>query len=363
MQQRTNLMKKLMIIASLIGGPAIAQNLVFNPGFEINGINKTMQYGPATSYFDIYGLHHWSQPTGGSSDYYFTSKSGQVNTKMYGGQKEAASGIGLVGFIAWVPDREYREYTQGELSEPLVAGKKYKFTMKVCAGPQCPYLVNDLGVYFSKDKINDWSTDQTLNLQPQIWLDATAMHANPTQWITVQNVFTAKGGERFFNIGNFMNDSATIVTPCAGDKVLCPYAYFYMDDISVELTNEDPVFRYQPTSLAKQIQAGKTFIARGVNFDLDKATLRPESYIQLHEIAAELKQKPSLKIDIRGYTDSTGNEAHNLQLSRARAKAVADYLISTGIDKSRITYGGYGSANPVSTYDPALNRRVEFVFR
>lgn len=354
-----------MSIAALIAGSStlIAQNLVLNPGFEENTVGKSITFTVGASYFDVYGVRNWIQPTQGSSDYYYKNIAGGTNMLQYGGKQDPASGNALVGFIAWVPGREYREYTEGVLSAPLVAGQKYKFSLKICAGTLSPYLVNDLGVHFSKEKVNNMSTDKTMALKPQVWLDATAMHTSPEQWITLENVFTATGGERYFTIGNFLNDSLTIVTETEGNKMSCPYAYFYMDDIAVAPTNDEPTLPYKPTSLAKQIAPGKTFIARGINFDLDKSTLRPESYLQLHEIAAELKHQPGLKVDIRGYTDSSGSEQHNLQLSKSRAKVVADYLISIGIDRSRITYDGYGSKEPVSAFDPALNRRVEFVFR
>jgi outer membrane protein OmpA-like peptidoglycan-associated protein len=116
-----------------------------------------------------------------------------------------------------------------------------------------------------------------------------------------------------------------------------------------------------PTPLSALIVAGNTFAARGIQFDTDKATLRPESYLQLHAILAELKRKPELKVEISGHTDSTGTAAHNMELSRARAKVVADYLITEGIDKSRITWKGYGYTKPLGN-DAALNRRVEMKF-
>ncbi len=357
-------MEKVIFFTVAIGITTLinAQNLVRNPGFEENTVGKSITFTVGATYFDVYGVKHWAQPTNGSSDYYYKNIAGGTNMLQYGGPHDPASGIALVGFIAWTPGREYREYMQGELSAPLLAGKKYMFSMKVCAGPSCPYLINDLGAYFSKDRISDKANVAALKVEPQVWLDARNMHTSPVSWIEIKNVFIASGGEKFVTIGNFLSDSLTTVTECDGNKVACPYAYFYADDISVQLTNEDPTLPYTPTSLSNHIQAGKTFIARGINFDLDKSTLRPESYLQLHTIAAELKQKKNLRVDIRGYTDSTGSEPHNLQLSRARAKVVADYLVSTGIDRSRITYGGYGSAEPVSATDFALNRRVEFRF-
>ena len=340
-----------------------AQNLVVNPGFEQSGQATDLNWLFGGDMFRSFDVKGWSQSTIGSSDFFLQGSSNTTNIPLYGGSTAGMNGRAFAGFIPWCPDKEYREYFTGELSAPLEKGKKYAFRVKISTGNKNAYLVNDLGVYFTKERFSDQTTDKTVGISPQLWLDATPLQSDPEKWTVIQNVFIAQGGERYFTFGNFLNDSATTVFTRQTSALRCGYAYYYADDVVVELSDEDPVSPIKPTALAGQIQSGKTFIARGINFDLDQSTLRPESYIQLHEIAAELKRKSSLKVDIRGYTDSSGNEPHNLQLSKARAKTVADYLVSTGIDRSRITFGGYGSADPVSTIDPALNRRVEFVFR
>jgi outer membrane protein OmpA-like peptidoglycan-associated protein len=71
-----------------------------------------------------------------------------------------------------------------------------------------------------------------------------------------------------------------------------------------------------------------------------------------------------MKIEISGHTDKTGSEPLNFKLSEARAKAVVDYLIQKGIDRSRMEFKGYGSLQPISDNNTASgrakNRRVEF---
>lgn len=340
-----------------------AQNHVVNSGFDEYGTATDLNWLFGGDMFKSFGVRGWSQPTTGSSDFFFqTNSGGTKNVPPYAGDHAPASGNAFAGFIQWVPGREYREYLTGELSQPLQKGKKYVFRMKICTGDRGSYMVNDLGVYFSNVRISD-STKFTLNHKPQVWLDASLMQSNPEEWTTVENVFVATGNEMYFTVGNFSEDSATTVVKRTTTQPRVEFAYYYADDIVVEPTSADVLLPGKATSLANEVKAGNTFIARGINFDLDKATLRPESYFQLHEILAELKRKPGLKVEIRGYTDSTGNEAHNIQLSKARAKVVADYLISSGIEKSRITHGGFGSANPLPVIDKTLNRRVEFVFK
>jgi len=83
---------------------------------------------------------------------------------------------------------------------------------------------------------------------------------------------------------------------------------------------------------------------------------------KLNEIVETLKTDMDYSVRIEGYTDAVGTEAYNIKLSERRAKAVADYLISKGIDKNKLESVGFGEANPVSTNKTsagrAANRRV-----
>jgi len=102
----------------------------------------------------------------------------------------------------------------------------------------------------------------------------------------------------------------------------------------------------------------------GVNFDLDKSTLRADAKPVLDRMATLLKAHADWKIEVAGHTDSSGGDAHNLKLSQDRAEAVAQYLKSAGVT-STLTSKGYGSTQPLvpNTTDAlrAQNRRVELV--
>ena len=100
-----------------------------------------------------------------------------------------------------------------------------------------------------------------------------------------------------------------------------------------------------------------------VHFDTDKATLTPEGQATLQRAAAAMKGNPNVHLRLEGYTDSTGEASHNDSLSDQRAKTVVDYLQGQGIERSRLTGAGFGSAKPVDTnatdQGKADNRRVE----
>lgn len=115
----------------------------------------------------------------------------------------------------------------------------------------------------------------------------------------------------------------------------------------------------------KLLTDGK-LVSYGIYFDVNKATVKPESYATLKELAQVLKDNPTVKISIVGHTDSDGNDAENLDLSKRRSIAVKNELVRIfGIESSRIETDGKGEMQPVTTNnsasDKAKNRRVEFI--
>ena len=115
----------------------------------------------------------------------------------------------------------------------------------------------------------------------------------------------------------------------------------------------------------KRMVTESRIITHGILFDIDKATIKPQSMGTINEIYKLLKDNPGLKYEVEGYTDNTGNPEHNMELSQERADAVKTQLVNMGIDASRLTAKGFGDTNPISdNSDPAgraNNRRVEFV--
>jgi outer membrane protein OmpA-like peptidoglycan-associated protein len=102
---------------------------------------------------------------------------------------------------------------------------------------------------------------------------------------------------------------------------------------------------------------------KSAHFDFNKATIKPEGKSELDHAVAALKANPALKAEIDGHTDSVGSDAYNMKLSERRANAARDYLVSQGIDASRITTQGFGESKPIASNDTeegrAQNRRVE----
>ena len=101
-----------------------------------------------------------------------------------------------------------------------------------------------------------------------------------------------------------------------------------------------------------------------VFFEVDKFELKEESKVELNKLVTFLKNNPTLVIELSGHTDNTGIKQKNFELSNNRAKSVWQFLISNGIDATRLTYKGYGDTQPVADNKTEagrkLNRRTEF---
>lgn len=112
------------------------------------------------------------------------------------------------------------------------------------------------------------------------------------------------------------------------------------------------------------IRAGASSVLKNIFFDVDQYALQEKSKTELAEVVRFLRENESIKVEIEGYTDNTGGQQHNLELSANRAKAVYDFLIKAGIQKERLSYKGYGANQPKAPNDTEankqLNRRIEF---
>ncbi|MES1221479.1 MAG: OmpA family protein, partial [Bacteroidota bacterium] len=112
------------------------------------------------------------------------------------------------------------------------------------------------------------------------------------------------------------------------------------------------------------IEVGSVVRLNNVFFDFDKWDLRGESFLELDRVVKLLRENPAIVIEMSAHTDSKGSDEYNFTLSDNRARSVMEYIVSKGIDPSRISSHGYGETVPVATNDTdegrQLNRRVEF---
>jgi outer membrane protein OmpA-like peptidoglycan-associated protein len=116
---------------------------------------------------------------------------------------------------------------------------------------------------------------------------------------------------------------------------------------------------------AAKSERGLVMTLGDVLFDTNKSELRSGAYFTIDKLAAFLAEYPTRKVQIEGFTDSTGTVEYNRRLSERRAEAVRNALVAKGVDSSRLMTRGYGVEFPVASNETAegrqRNRRVEVI--
>lgn len=212
-----------------------AKNLVLNPSFET--FEKCPQdHTPFDKSHKL--IPGWTYPTYATPDYFNRCSSGQVKVpNNFAGVSEPKTGNAYMGAILTGTERDYREYFQGTLSEPMEKGKMYCVSFHYRLASMSKFAVDQLSLFFVDLEVKstikaNLAVEPQLNNRPGLFLD------NIEDWEQFCQVYTAKGGERYFVAGNFKNYDHTnyVVT----DKNVAnlrdkQYAYYFFDDFSVKL--------------------------------------------------------------------------------------------------------------------------------
>ena len=115
------------------------------------------------------------------------------------------------------------------------------------------------------------------------------------------------------------------------------------------------------------IQRPKQLILHNVHFDSGKSNIRSTSHSELDELVTWLTNKPELTVEISGHTDNVGDDGENLSLSQRRSESIKQYLISKGINQSRLIPKGYGESQPIASNNTPegrqMNRRTEILIQ
>lgn len=284
-----------------------------------------------------------------------------------------------------------REYLQVPILCPFVKGNSYSINFQIMAKE---VAVKEIDVMFSPS-VTVTASNRIIVSKPQVkiinenfWYDVK------DKWITLSAHYIADGTEKYMMIGNFQPHLLTEHMRIYNTRKDKHLALYFIDNVFVKPDNgifcdyskyiaflradrhrhslsPEYFFPIYPPKLkdstftdTTQIIIGKSIALKNVFFDVDKDELLPASFISLNNLINILTQRPELFIDIAGHTDVTGFEAHNEKLSENRAVAVANYLISNGINSKRISTKGFASTRPVAKNDSPegrqANRRVEF---
>lgn len=152
--------------------------------------------------------------------------------------------------------------------------------------------------------------------------------------------------------------------PGEGWYVIAASAEGYLNGVDSILVDDLSMTEHIKDLYLQPIEVGVTVRLKNIYFDFDRTTLRPESYTELNKVVQFLKDNPTVAVEIAGHTDSKGSDSYNASLSQGRSQSVVDYIVSQGIEGTRLTAHGYGESKPIDTNDTpegqANNRRVEF---
>jgi outer membrane protein OmpA-like peptidoglycan-associated protein len=186
-------------------------------------------------------------------------------------------------------------------------------------------------------------------------------NSDDARWIHVSIAFT-KG-----KLKVYMDDTRVINIPhySGNPSGLTLQAYW------AELT-DDKAFYFKNVRIAKggvkyydRVLSEGKIIVNGIKFDVNKATLKPESMGPINKICKLMQKQPDLNFSVEGHTDSDGGDDSNMTLSKLRGEAVMTKLIAVGISKDRLKFAGFGESKPIDNNSTAEgkanNRRVEFV--
>jgi outer membrane protein OmpA-like peptidoglycan-associated protein len=137
----------------------------------------------------------------------------------------------------------------------------------------------------------------------------------------------------------------------------------YSDTLTVETTIKVGKVKYKNTKMFTYEMNIGAIIDFQVLFEKDKSNIENIYLPQINELISYLMLHPSIEIELRGHTDSDGDNGYNLKLSQKRADAIKNYMVKNGISANRLTAVGYGEKEPIYVEDSEenmyLNRRTE----
>ncbi len=408
-------MKKinLLILLAIVTFTMKAQdenNLVINPSFEqLDGKLKGGGQIPMAA--------PWKAMTLNPVDLYSESSKSDnfgVPVNKYGEEKPKTgsnyAGVSFFGYKGKMP----RTYLGTRLKEPLKAGKQYCLKFHVSLADMSKYAVNNIGMYITKDSIEDMS-DGILSFEPQIRSYTNSVFPQQFLWEPICGVYNAEGGEQFIIIGNFATDENTtqetirLSREFSGRQVYD--AYYFVDDVSVIATEKigkkdctcdkivggQMAVEYKTFSTDDKVKstANKTFILNSdgskaeesikksgsssatkvvpvkvevwkvdkqvIYFDDEKFEPKASESEKLDKVANYLTENPDVKISLQGHIDPKETEVKIL--GKRRGFYIQKQLIDRGVSATQLEYFSVDANQPASETERGKNQRVTISLR
>lgn len=354
----------------LFGQQTENKNLVPNGSFE-NFQKCPNELG------DFFVTNWYSIASYSSPDLYSTcAENGcSANPNWYYCRVKPYADSSFVGILLADKKTTYREYISTRLVAKLKKDRIYKFSIALAIPHFSAYTVEKLDIVFSVKSILGSDGHTIIEKKPTLTIKLDSLKTDGT-WTIYNFEYKATGNEQYISIGNFESKKNTQMTKISDrtDKVfktIYNSAYICIDNVSLfskdshTVSNTNSSIKIDIFKKSFSPIIGEPVILSNIFFLTNKSELLIQSFEELDKLVQYLNDNLQTTIHISGHSDNTGNNERNNILSEERAKAVADYLILNGIDKSRITFNGYGSSKPITSNDTESgrqqNRRVEFI--
>ncbi len=224
---------------------------MLNGDFEQYSDCPDFESGPFQFPKEIEKCIGWKAPTYGTSDYFNECAVGtnvDVPLNILGDQMPF-NGNGYLGglfsnYTGGAGDDGYTgnmwwEYIQGQFTQPLEAGKIYKFSMEVSLAEYSDLMITEIGVYFSDFQISSPNT-AALTVSPQLVFYEPNYFRDTVNWVHLETYYVSNGSEKYLTIGNFKDDQNTDTLRRYSTNPPTPDAtYFYIDNVVVTDAGND----------------------------------------------------------------------------------------------------------------------------
>ena len=326
-----------------------AQNLIRNGSFdEVRPYSHGANYSQKRHHFTD-NARFWDTPTGGTPDIFIESYRSNPKLDKALGLVKPRTGESMVGIRLYGCKLNgtinCREYIQTKTKKTLKSGKCYEYeyyTQPHIGGTR----IANVGIGFSEDQIDDMGENFILDLE-YIFEKDQIINGGPGKWVKISGSITPEKNYNHVIIGNFSIDDYTV-----SENQECAYAYYYIDDIGI--FEIDCKNRQRTTNQ-------QTYFLNDINFAHDQYTIEENAHGKMADIYNQIITNEYSSIKINGYTDNSGTDSYNLNLSQKRAESVLEELAQLGIPRNKMIAVGHGNKNQVDAVNKSKNRRVEII--
>lgn len=237
----------------------------------------------------------------------------------------------------------------------------------ISADGKTAYFASERSDGFGRMDIYSFETDESFKPNYVTYVKGKIFDAETKSSLKANvQLFDLESGKTYTTLSSDNKGEFMITLPSGKDfamEVIKEGYLFYSLNFSLKEVKQGTP--YQVNVPLQKIKQGQTIVLNNVFYETNLYSLKDNSKAELNLVADLLLKNPTLKVEIGGHTDNSGNEANNKILSEKRAKSVYDYLKNKGVEENRIAFKGYASSKPIADNNTesgkAQNRRTELL--